>query len=83
MIFLNIECDRWDYRERRILKATELDVLEKIVNAMKNLKCLKDFRFPYAQKVFTEKTIFEAISNNHPCIERLSVYMCQRFVSRR
>lgn len=87
LISLNIECDDCDYdyhREwRRILKATELDALEKIVNAMKNLKCLKDFRFPYAKKVFTEKTIFEAISNNHPCIERLSVYMCQRFVSRR
>ena len=51
------------------------------LQAMKNLKSLKDFRFPYSKNIFTETTIFEEICNNHPCIERLEINACECFVS--
>ena len=56
-------------------------ITSETLQAMKNLKSLKDFRFPYSKNIFTETTIFEEICNNHPCIERLEIDACERLVS--
>ena len=64
-----------------VLKESHPDFHKSILKAAKNLRCLKDFRFPYSKNVFTETTTFEKIRNNHPCIERLEIYACKRLVS--
>ena len=89
LVSLDIKCDsiesiRITHRFSRnciVLKESHPDFHKNILKAAKNLRCLKDFRFPYSKNVFTETTTFEKIRNNHPCIERLEIYACKRLVS--